>query len=118
VNAIYQLRLKNVGKRGGKKAASKSAYNSAGTKTTSARRSMAYRTGERTIDPESGEVISFANKKGVCHTELLLPPGPVPDWAKDRWQLCDEVERVEKRVNSRFFKELAGVSSPTAFESR
>ena len=68
---------------------------------------MAYRAGGKTIDPSTGKPISFANKKGVAYTELLLPKGiDVPEWAKGRWSLAAIIEQVEKRKDARFFKEL------------
>jgi hypothetical protein len=81
------------------------AYNSANQASASISRTVAYRVGG-TFQNEAGETKSFAAKKGVIHTELLLPKGELPAWAQDRWTLWEEVAKVEKRVNSRYAKEF------------
>jgi hypothetical protein len=70
--AVYHLRLKNISRRGGKSLSDKVAYNSANAASASIRRTVAYRVGG-TFQNEAGETKSFAAKKGVIHTELLLP---------------------------------------------
>lgn len=103
--AIYHLKLKNISRRGGKSVSDKVAYNTANSATSSIRRTVAYRVGG-TFTTDAGQTKSFANKKGVTHTELMLPKGELPDWTADRWSLWEEVAKVENRVNSRFAKEF------------
>ncbi len=102
---IYHLKLRNVSHRGGKSLADNVAYNTVNPASASICRTVAYRVGG-TFQNEAGETKSFAAKKGVIHTELLLPNGELPVWARDRWTLWEEVAKVEKRVNSRYVKEF------------
>ncbi|MGE4047226.1 MAG: MobA/MobL family protein [Acetobacteraceae bacterium] len=71
----------------------------------SAQRSAAYRIGGKSRDPYTGKPINFSNKKGVVYSEVLLPDGPVPAWARDAWSLAEAVQQVEKRKDARYFKE-------------
>lgn len=39
-------------------------------------------------------------------SEVVLPVGvEVPEWAKDHWRIAEEVQRIEKRKDARYYKE-------------
>lgn len=65
----------------------------------------AYRSGEKLKNELTGDAWDFRKKTGVAITGIEAPEG-VPDWAKDRTELWNEVERKENRVNSRFAREF------------
>ena len=67
--------------------------------------SAAYRSGEKIIDEKTGIPHDYTKKKGVLHTEIITPDN-VPDWAKNRHQLWNAVEAVEKRKDSQLAREI------------
>ena len=75
------------------------------SKGRSATASAAYRAGEKIIDERTGEIHDYRQKKGVDE-KIILAPNNAPDWVKDRAKLWNEVERVERRVNSQVAREI------------
>ena len=65
----------------------------------------AYRSGSKLVDERTGEEHDFSRKRGVTHSEIILPPN-TPDWMKDRAQLWNAVEKAETRKNSQLAREL------------
>jgi hypothetical protein len=65
----------------------------------------AYRAGEKIRDYYYGETYDYTNKTGIIHNEILLPP-EAPTGYKCREYLWNEVERTEKRSNSRLAIEI------------
>ncbi len=65
----------------------------------------AYRAGARLMDERRGEVQDFARRRGVAHTEVLLPEGVAP-WLADRERLWNHVEAVEKRKDAQLAREI------------
>lgn len=65
----------------------------------------AYRSGTKLKDERTGEIHDYTRKKDVIYSELLLPEN-CPDWAKDREQLWNEVEKVEKRADAYLCKQF------------
>ena len=100
----YHLSVKSVGRGtrsgGASNAPAAAAYRSGGVVAKAA-----YRSGEITVDHETGEVHDFTRKGGVVETHILAPQD-APDWTQDRSRLWNEAERAEKRVNGRIATEI------------
>ncbi|MDQ0418721.1 hypothetical protein J2Z48_002925 [Croceifilum oryzae] len=64
----------------------------------------AYRSGEKLLDEDSGEVKNY--QRLTPPEAFILAPKHAPIWAYDREQLWNEVERVEKRVDSQLAREM------------
>ena len=90
--AIYHLSIKTVGR-------------SAGRLATAA---AAYRSGDRIADLSSGQMFDYTRKRGVEHTEIVLPTKVAAqdsNWARDRQALWNAAERAEKRKDARVARE-------------
>lgn len=92
--AIYYLGVKSFGRSAG----------TGGSVSTSA---AAYRSGEKIRDERTGRVYDHSDRRDVDYKEILLPDGARsrPDWARDRSQLWNAVERSEPRPNARVARE-------------
>lgn len=73
-------------------------------KGQSAVASASYRSGERLKDERTGEVKFY--KRNVQPETMILAPSHSPEWVQDRERLWNEVEKVEKRVNSQLAREI------------
>ena len=71
----------------------------------SAVRAAAYRAGQDLKDDRSGEVHSYGQRRGVYHTEIILP-GLAHSRLGDRETLWNEVERVERRADAQLAREV------------
>lgn len=90
--AIYHLSVKPVSRAGGR----------------SATAAAAYRAAEIIHDQTSGEVFDYTRKRGVEHTEIVLPTECAKrdiNWARNRQQLWNAAEIAENRSNSRVARE-------------
>jgi hypothetical protein len=87
--ATYRLEAKIIGRSQGR----------------SATGAAAYRAGEEIADARTGRDFDYTRKRGVLHTEILMPPG-TPDWMSDRGQLWNAVERIEKRKDAQLAREI------------
>lgn len=65
----------------------------------------AYRSGEILKNEYDGITHDFTRKRGIVHTEILLPPHAPPDFA-DRSTLWNSVEKIEKSKNSQLAREI------------
>ena len=65
--------------------------------------SAAYRSGEKIRD-NAGDIHDYTRKKGILHTELVLPSDS-PYWASDRATLWNYVDKAEKRKDSTVARE-------------
>ena len=69
----------------------------------------AYRSGEILRDERTDELKDYSRKRGVLHSEILLPKD-APEWSKDREQLWNAVERREdqstRRAQARVAQEI------------
>lgn len=65
----------------------------------------AYRSGEILKNDYDGITHDFTRKRGIVHTEILLPPHAPPDFA-DRSTLWNAVEKIEKAKNSQLAREI------------
>jgi len=96
--AIYHLSIKTVARSGGR----------------SATAAAAYRSGEKIADRASGQTFDYARKRGVEHTEIVLPTKAALqdiNWARDRQALWNAAEGAEKRKDSRVAREYASWGS-------
>ena len=63
-----------------------------------------YRSGEKLFDQKEGRSYFYA--RSVTPESFILTPKNAPAWASDREKLWNEVERKDRRVNSRYAKEF------------
>ena len=90
--AIYHLTVKPVSRKAGR----------------SATAAAAYRAAELVHDHTTGQTFDYTRKRGVEHTEIVLPTTAVRrdiNWARDREALWNAAERAENRSNSRVARE-------------
>ncbi|MFT8726086.1 MobQ family relaxase [Liquorilactobacillus nagelii] len=73
-------------------------------KGRSAIASAAYRSGEKLFDNKEGQHYFYA--RSVMPYSFILTPKNAPAWASDREKLWNEVERKDRRANSRYAKEF------------
>lgn len=73
-------------------------------KGRSAIASAAYRSGEKLFDDQEGRHYFYA--RSVMPESFILTPQNAPAWASDREKLWNEVERKDRRANSRYAKEF------------
>lgn len=78
--AIYHLSAKVISRAGGRSSVAAAAYRTAG----------------RLRDDRQGLEHDYSRKGGVVHSEIIAPEN-APDWMRDRDQLWNAVEAVEKR---------------------
>ncbi|VDG34023.1 Nickase (plasmid) [Lactobacillus kefiranofaciens ZW3] [Lactiplantibacillus mudanjiangensis] len=64
----------------------------------------AYRSGEKLFDDKEGR--SYFYSRSVMPESFILTPKNAPDWANDRQRLWNEVEKKDRKVNSRYSKEF------------
>lgn len=74
-------------------------------KGKSAVAAAAYRSGETLTNDHDGVTHDFTRKKGIIHTEILLPAYAPPKFA-DRSVLWNSVEKIEKARNSQLAREV------------
>lgn len=90
--AIYHLSVKPISRAGGR----------------SATAAIAYRSAERVHDLTSGETFDYTRKRGVEHSEIVLPDSAAKrdiNWARDRQALWNAAEASEKRKDARVARE-------------
>lgn len=73
-------------------------------KGRSAIASAAYRSGKKLFDQKEGRSYFYA--RSVMPESFILTQKNAPAWASDREQLWNEVERKDRRANSRYAKEF------------
>ncbi len=87
--AIYHLHVKVIGRKAG----------------SSAVASAAYRSASRLRDERIDRVQDFSNKRGVVHSEVLLPEN-APEHLGDRERLWNDVEAFEVRKDAQLAREV------------
>ncbi|BBU62169.1 hypothetical protein MSC49_21040 [Methylosinus sp. C49] len=87
--AIYHLHIKVIGRKCG----------------SSAVASAAYRSASRLRDDRLGRSHDFSAKRGVVHSEVMLPENAPEAW-KDREQLWNDVEALEIRKDAQLAREV------------
>ncbi len=73
-------------------------------KGRSAIASAAYRSGEKLFDDKEGRSYFYA--RSVMPESFILTPKNTPKWANDRQKLWNEVEKKDRKANSRYAKEF------------
>ena len=87
--AIYHLHVKVIGRKSG----------------ASAVASAAYRSGSRLRDKRLDRSHDFSGKRGVVHSEVMLPENAPETWS-DREQLWNDVEAFEVRKDAQLAREV------------
>src|SRR5258708_2287243 len=87
--AIYHLHVKVIGRKSG----------------ASAVASAAYRSGSRLRDERLDRSHDFSSKRGVVHSEVLLPKNAPEAWS-DRERLWNDVEAFEIRKDAQLAREV------------
>ncbi|MEE9923647.1 MAG: Ti-type conjugative transfer relaxase TraA [Brucella anthropi] len=87
--AIYHLHVKVIGRKAG----------------SSAVASAAYRSASRMRDERIDRVQDFSSKRGVVHSEVMLPDG-APEHLGDRERLWNDVEAFEVRKDAQLAREV------------
>jgi Ti-type conjugative transfer relaxase TraA len=87
--AIYHLHVKVIGRKSG----------------SSAVASAAYRSGSRLRDERLDRSHDFSSKRGVVHSEVLLPENAPEAWG-DRERLWNDVEAFEVRKDAQLAREV------------
>src|SRR5579864_5682911 len=87
--AIYHLHVKVIGRKSG----------------SSAVASAAYRSGSRLRDDRLGRDQDFSAKRGVVHSEVMLPEHAPKEWS-DRERLWNDVEAFEIRKDAQLAREI------------
>src|SRR5690606_2720717 len=87
--AIYHLHVKVIGRKAGNSAVA----------------SAAYRSASRMRDERIDRVQDFSNKRGVVHSEVLLPEHAPEQWS-DRERLWNDVEAFEVRKDAQLAREV------------
>uniref|UniRef100_UPI00291636FD Ti-type conjugative transfer relaxase TraA n=1 Tax=Bradyrhizobium sp. SZCCHNS3052 TaxID=3057321 RepID=UPI00291636FD len=87
--AIYHLYVKVIGRKAG----------------SSAVASAAYRSASRLRDERLGREQDFSGKRGVVHSEVMLP-GNAPEAWRDRERLWNDVEAFEIRKDAQLAREV------------
>ena len=73
-------------------------------KRRSAIASAAYRSGEKLFDDKEGR--RYFYDRSVMPESFILTPKNAPEWASDREKLWNEVEKKDRKSNSRYAKEF------------
>ncbi|WP_104668371.1 Ti-type conjugative transfer relaxase TraA [Ensifer adhaerens] len=88
--AIYHCSMKPIARSGGRSAVA----------------AIAYRTATKMLNERDGIVHDFTKKKGVEHSEIVLPDSVDAAWAIDRSALWNAVEKAENRKDARVAREF------------
>lgn len=88
--AIYHCSMKPIARSGGRSAVA----------------AIAYRTATKIVNERDGIVHDFTQKRGVEHSEIVLPDGVEASWAMDRSALWNAVEKAENRKDARVAREF------------
>lgn len=98
--SIYHLSVKNISRSVGRTACA----------------AAAYRSGDRVVDKETGQINDYTRKRGVVYSEIDLPEN-APLEFQNRETLWNAVQSVEKAKNARLCREVE-VALPREIESR
>ena len=98
--ALCRFEAKIISRSGGRSTIGAAAYRSGKSVTASA----AYRHGDAVKDERTGVTYDYTRKRGVMGSEIMLPDD-APDWMRDRGQLWNSVEKVEKRADAQLARD-------------
>lgn len=88
--AIYHLSMKPISRGQGRSAVA----------------AAAYRSGQSLTDERQGLTFDYTRKRGVEHSEIVLPEGSRAEWARDRAALWNAAENAENRKDARTAREF------------
>lgn len=88
--AIYHLAMKPISRSSGRSAVAAAAYRASQTLT----------------NERDGQIHDFTARRGVEHTEIVLPDGLDAEWAQDRSTLWNAAEFAEARKDARVAREV------------
>ena len=88
--AIYHLSMKPMPRSSGRSAVA----------------AAAYRSGQKLTNERDGLTHDFTRKRGIAHSEIIIPEGSEGEWAKDRARLWNAAEHSEKRKDARVAREI------------
>ncbi|MCR5879995.1 Ti-type conjugative transfer relaxase TraA [Phenylobacterium sp. J367] len=88
--AIYHLAMKPISRSSGRSAVA----------------AAAYRASQRLTNERDGLTHDFTHRRGVEHTEIVLPEGVEAEWAQDRSRLWNAAEAAETRKDARVAREI------------
>jgi Ti-type conjugative transfer relaxase TraA len=88
--AIYHLAMKPISRSGGRSAVA----------------AAAYRASQKLTNERDGLTHDFTHRRGVEHSEIVLPDGVEAEWARDRSRLWNAAEAAEKRKDARVAREI------------
>ncbi|MBU1347479.1 MAG: Ti-type conjugative transfer relaxase TraA [Alphaproteobacteria bacterium] len=88
--AIYHLAMKPISRASGRSAVA----------------AAAYRASQKLTNERDGQTHDFTARRGVEHTEIVLPEGVDAEWAKDRSTLWNAAEFAEARKDARVAREV------------
>ena len=71
----------------------------------SAVEAAAYRSGTKLVNEWDGQTHDYTRKRGVVHTEIMLPPHAPPEF-QDRSTLWNSVEQIEKAKDSQLARDI------------
>lgn len=71
----------------------------------SAVEAAAYRSGTKLVNEWDGQTHDYTRKRGVVHTEIMLPPHAPPEF-QDRATLWNSVEQIEKAKDSQLARDI------------
>ncbi len=99
--AIYRFEAKVISRGNGRSTAAAASYRSGrfANNGKSAVSAAAYRAGAKLVDSRTGTSYDYSDKKGVLGAEIMVPDGTLP-FLRDRQQLWEAVERIERRKDS------------------
>ncbi len=75
------------------------------SKGRSAVEAAAYRSGTKLVNEWDGQTHDYTRKRGVVHTEIMLPPHAPPEF-QDRAALRNSVEQIEKAKDSQLARDI------------
>ena len=75
------------------------------SKGRSAVEAAAYRSGTKLTNEWDGQTHDYTRKRGVVHTEIMLPPHAPPEFS-DRATLWNSVEQIEKAKDSQLARDI------------
>ncbi|QIH72039.1 Ti-type conjugative transfer relaxase TraA [Brevundimonas mediterranea] len=88
--AIYHLAMKPISRSSGRSAVA----------------AAAYRASQKLTNERDGQTHDFTARRGVEHTEIVLPEGADAEWAQDRSALWNAAEFAEARKDARVAREV------------
>jgi len=88
--AIYHLAMKPISRSSGRSAVA----------------AAAYRASQKLTNERDGQTHDFTARRGVEHTEIVLPDGVDAEWAQDRSTLWNAAEFAEARKDARVAREV------------